>query len=196
MSAFENLANPRPSLAPPTPSPALAEPHYVSEFVPAGAITPATTSGPATDKQELADGTNIDRLLFDGASQETAYFNFVPDEGWDLGKIRVRLVWNAATGGSGGVAWGVSAKAVSNDDPLSSSYPTDQVLYDTVTSEGDNHTTGTAEVEVGGSPQRGDLVIFRVRRVPSLTGDTMSQDAGLIGAAIQLRYNRTPSAWA
>lgn len=196
MSAFRNVLPLTTQIQPPVPSPtAGVDAGYESEWIDAAAMVPATTSGPAAEKQELAGGTNVDRLLFDGATQETAYVKWIFDESWDRGKIRVRLVWDAATGGSGGVVWGIAARAAGNEDPLDASFASDETLTDTVVVVGRNHTTGTAEVTVSGNPQEGDLVVLRIRRVPSAIGDTMSQDAALLGAHIQWRTSRDAQVW-
>lgn len=194
MSAFSNIAPITAPITPPQPSPgATGDVCYESEWIDAAAMVPATTNGPEAEKKELAGGTNVDRLLFDGATIETAYVKWIFDESWDRGKIRFRLVWDANTGGSGTASWGVSARAVSNDDALDAAFPTDVVVTDTVTSVGDNHTTSTVEVTVGGDPQIGCLILLRIRRRPDI--DSMTQDAGLLGAHVQWRENRTAQVW-
>lgn len=171
---------------------------YRTLWIGAGAMTPATTSGasPATIETTTND-VAYDVFKFDGATAESVWFGLrMPDE-WDLGTVKAVAYWEPDTGGSGAVTWGIAGVADSNDDALDSVPGTEVLVSDSVIAVGDLHiTAATAAVTVGGSPALGDLISFRVRRVPSDAGDTMTQDACLLGVAIQWREGTTePVAW-
>ncbi len=171
---------------------------YRSLWIGAGAMTPATTSGAAPATIETAtNDVAYDVYKFDGATAESVWFNLrMPDE-WDLGTVKAIFYWEPDTGGSGAVTWGLAGVATSNDDALDSAPGTEVLVSDSVIAVGDLHiTSATAAVTIGGSPALGDLIAFRVRRVPSDAGDTMTQDACLLGVAIQWREGTTePVAW-
>lgn len=171
---------------------------YRTLWVGAGAMTPATTAGaaPATIETTTND-VAYDVYKFDGATAESVWFNLrMPDE-WDRGTVKAAVYWEPDAGGSGAVTWGISGLADSNDDALDSAVGTEVLVSDSVIAVGDLHITAeTAAITIGGSPALGDLIAFRVRRVPSDSGDTMTQDACLIGVAIQWREGTTePAAW-
>ena len=171
---------------------------YRSLWIGAGAMTPATTAGaaPATIETTTND-VAYDVFKFDGATAESVWFGLrMPDE-WDLGTVKAVAYWEPDTGGSGAVTWGIAGVADSNDDALDSVPGTEVLVSDSVIAVGDLHiTAATAAVTVGGSPALGDLISFRVRRVPSDAGDTMTQDACLLGVSIQWREGTTePAAW-
>ncbi len=190
LTAHEGAANPHPVYVP--------KQRYRSFWVGAGAMTPATTAGAAPATVETAThDVAYDVFKFDGATAESVWFNLrMPDE-WDRGTVKAVFYWEPDAGGSGAVTWGVSGLSDSNDDALDSAPGTEVLVSDSVIAVGDMHiSAATAAVTVGGSPALGDLIAIRIRRVPSDAGDTMTQDACLIGVAIQWREGTTePAAW-
>jgi hypothetical protein len=172
--------------------------NYRSLWIGAGAMTPATTSGAAAATIETAtNDVAYDVFKFDGATVESVWFNLrMPDE-WDRGTVKAVFFWEPDAGGSGAVTWGISGLADSDDDALDSAPGTEVLVSDSVIAVGDLHiTAATAAVTAGGSPALGDMIAFRIRRVPSDAGDTMTQDACLLGVSLQWREGTTePAAW-
>lgn len=171
---------------------------YNTLFIPAGAMTPATTSGAAAaTKEATTNKQNYDVFAFDGASAESVWFVVRMPDIWDLGTLKAVFHWAPDTGGSGAVVWGLCSVAVSNDDAIDVAPGTEVTVADSVLAVGDLHTTSaTSAMTVGGTPAAGDVVFFKVRRVPSDAGDTMTQDALLIGLTLQWRESATEaSAW-
>lgn len=171
---------------------------YRSEYIDAAAMAPADTNGATTSKIETTTNKNIaDRYLFDGATAQSVYFKFTFDDVWNRGAIRARAYWDAATGGSGGVTWGISAYAFSDSDVIDTAMGTEATTSDTVIAVGDVHITPSALVTIGGGPALGDIIIFRIRRLPSDANDTMTQQAALMGVEIQWAEGSTePVVWA
>jgi hypothetical protein len=171
---------------------------YRSFWIGAGAMTPATTAGaaPATIETSTND-VAYDVHKFDGATAESVWFVLrMPDE-WDRGTVKAVLHWEPDTGGSGAVTWGIAGLSCSNDDALDAAVGTEVLVSDSVIAVGDLHiTAATAAITIAGAPALGDLIAFRIRRVPSDASDTMTQDACLIGLSIQWREGTTePSVW-
>lgn len=155
--------------------------------IPATAIFPATTNGPALGQIETAvNAVNIKVLDYDTTTQEFAAFVLPMPESWDEGTITFRAIWTAASG-AGGVAWALQGTATSDDDSLDVAYGTEQVVVDTLITANDNHTTVESNaITIGGTPQAGDLVHFRIKRVPANAGDTLGVDARLIGLRVYI----------
>ena len=171
---------------------------YRTLWVGAGAMTPPSTGGPATATiQTTTNGVTYDIFKFDGATAENLWFNLrMPDE-WDRGTVKAVLCWEPDTSGTGAVVWGVAGVADSDNDVIDTALGTEVTIADSVLAVGRLHVTAaTAAITIGGSPALGDVIAFRVRRIPTDAGDTMTQDACLLGVAIQWREGTTePVAW-
>lgn len=170
---------------------------YRNIWIPAGGITPRITNGPAMATVETSgNDITLDVLDFDTTTEEGATFAVAfPDE-WDRSTIKCKVYWTA-TGGSGGVAWGLRSVAISNDDVLDATYGTEQVVTDTLIAANDLHVTdATAAITVGGSPALGDLVAMEITREVANGSDTIAQDVRLIGVMIQYKESSsTVSIW-
>jgi hypothetical protein len=156
-------------------------------WLPASAMVPRTTNGPALVTTELATNDVMLRTLdYDQTTHEGAQFQIAMPKSWDKGPVTFVPYWTAASG-TGGVVWGLSAVAVSDDDPLDVSFGSEQSSTDTLIATNDLHVgPESAGVTVAGAPVDGDLVIFQVRRIVSDGNDTLTADAKLIG--IKLLY--------
>jgi len=157
-------------------------------YIPAGAMVPRTTNGAESATEEYAtNDIMLDVFLFDGTIEEGVQFSYMMPDEWDLGAIKYKIIWDAATGASAAdtVSWGVRAGAISNDDPIDAVLGTQIVVNDIVIAVGDNHTApASAALTVGGTPALGDLCIFQIVRNVAGTDD-MVEDAKLVGMAIQ-----------
>lgn len=171
---------------------------YRSFWIGAGAMTPATTSGAApTTIETTTNDVTYDAFKFDGAVAESVWFNLrMPDE-WDRGTVKAVFYWEPDVGASGAVTWGIAGVAIGNDDALDVTTGTEVLVSDATIVVGDLHiATATAAITIAGSPALGDMIAMRIRRVPSDGGDTMTQDACLIGISLQWREGTMePAAW-
>jgi hypothetical protein len=88
------------------------------------------------------------------------------------------------------VVWGVSAVAISNDDPTDAAMGTAQTSTDTGGTTNDLYVgPETSAITVGGSPAEDDLIDICISRNPSDGSDTMAVDAHLIGLRIIFTEN-------
>lgn len=156
----------------------------------AAAMQTATTNGAAAGAVESTTNKTLYRTLdFDTTTQEFAGFVLPMPKSWDESTITFRARWTAASG-SGGVAWALQAVAVSDDDTLDVAYGTEQVVTDTLLTAGDLHTTSeSSAITIAGTPAEGDVVLFRVKRVPSNGSDTLGVDARLIAVDLFITTN-------
>ena len=154
-------------------------------WVPAAAMIPRTTNGPALVTAELATNDVMLRTLdFDQTTEEGAQFHIGMPKGWDEGTVTFIPYWTA-TSGSGGVVWQIEALARSNDDALDTAFGTGQNSADTLIATGDLHVgPESSAITIGGTPAESDDVIFQVTRVTADGGDTLNADAKLIGVKV------------
>lgn len=156
-------------------------------YIPASAMTAATTNGAASGTIETTTNKVIVPVFdFDTSTQEFVAIAIPSPHFWDASTITVQFIWTAASG-SGGVAWAAQGVAFSDDDALDAAYGTEQVATDTlITAVDDHHTAFTSVITIAGTPVAGDLVCLRFKRVPADAADTLAVDARLIG--VKLRF--------
>lgn len=155
-------------------------------YIPASAMTTATTNGAASGTYESATNKIIIPVFdFDTTTQEFVAIAIPSPHFWDASTITVQFIWTAASG-SGGVTWAAQGIAFSDDDALDAAYGTEQIIVDTlITALDDHHTSFTPAITIAGTPVAGDLVCLRFKRVPADAGDTIANDVRLIGVKVR-----------
>jgi hypothetical protein len=172
---------------------------YRNIYIDAGAMVPQDTNGAATITSESTTNQVMnDGFLFDASTDEYVQFKMaLPDE-WDLSTIKAKLYWtDGDTAGTGNVIWGIQAQAIGNDDAIDSAFGTAQTVTDAFIATGDMHVTAaTSAITVGGTPALADMIYFRIYRDADNGSDTYTQDAKLLGVAIQYKELTTePTVW-
>lgn len=158
-------------------------------WIPASAITPATTSGPSTAQLETATNKiNYAVLDFDGTTRENAHFNVAFPKSWNEGTVTFKAFWETTNASTNGVAWGLQGVALSDNDTVDTAYGTAIYIIDNGQSSAAKRyvSAESAAITIAGTPAVGDSVQFRVHRDPVNGSDTMTQDARLVG--IQLFF--------
>jgi hypothetical protein len=159
----------------------------------AGAMTPRTTSGPATGSSESSTNKIMRSTLdFDGTSNEYAQFIIPMPKSWNESTVTAQFIWEAP-GGTGNVVWGIQGVALSDDDVIDAAFGTAQTVTDGVTATTDvMQSAFTSAITIGGTPAEGDLVVFQVYRDAANGSDTLNAiDAKLI--AIRLNFTTNAS---
>jgi hypothetical protein len=155
--------------------------------VPAAAMISATTNGAAAGRVETTTNkVMLASLDFDPSTAETAQFSIPMPKAWNEGTVTFRAIWrHGATTTNYGVAWGLSAMAVSDDDPLDVAFGTEVIVTDTGGTTNDLYTSAeSAALTVAGTPAASDVVFFKVRRVVADAADTLAIDASLLHLAV------------
>jgi hypothetical protein len=158
-------------------------------WIPAVAMTPRTSNGPAAGTIEMATNKNMVRTLdFDATTAEYAQFDIAMPKSWNLGSLSFKAFWShAATTVNFGIAVGMDAVTVSNADALDVAFGSTVSVNDIGGVTNTLYVTGeSAALTLAGSPAAGDQVMFRISRNPSDAGDTLAIDARLHG--VQLFY--------
>ncbi len=161
-------------------------------WVPAGALTPRTTNGPAIGSVELATNkVMVATLDFDAATVEYAQFVVAMPNGWDEAALTFRFVWShAATTTNFGVVWAVRALATGDDDAMDAAFGTAVTVTDTGGTTNDQYTSAeTAALTAAGSPAAHDLLRFEVYRAATDGSDTLAIDARLEGVVVYYTTN-------
>jgi hypothetical protein len=164
-----------------------------SIYVPATEIRPSVSAGCAllAFVAGASDQPDLATLDFDPASQEYAQFSIVLPKKWNEGTITFRAHWShPSTTTDFGVAFDLQAVAVSDADPIGSTFGSSQVVVDTGgTADSLYSSPESSAITVGGTPAAEDMVFFRVSRPVANGGDTMAVDARLHGITVYLTTN-------
>jgi hypothetical protein len=153
-------------------------------YSPALSMASRTTNGAAAGTAEMTTNKNMVMTLdFDTTTQEFAQFDVAMPKGWDNGTVTFIAYWShAATTTNFGVAWGLDAVAISDDDTLDVAFGTAGVVTDTGGTTNDLYVSSeSSAITIAGTPATGDLVQFRIHRDPANGSDTMAIDARLHG---------------
>jgi len=171
---------------------------YKTIWVPAALMKGTTTNGAAAGNVELAtNDLQMDYFAFDDGTEEFVTWSMPMPEDWNLGTVLAKFYWYGATGcqAADTVEWEIAGGSRANDDALDAALGTAQVISDAVTADGDLQITATTPaITIGGTPAKGEMVIFKVSRNVGGTDD-MAEDALLLGVWIQYLANVKPTVW-
>ena len=163
-----------------------------SIWIPAVAMWPAVTNGPALGTVEITSAQpTLKTLDFDTTTQEYAQFAIKMPKSWDEGTVTFAAVWShAATFTNFGVAWQLDAQAFSDTEALGVSFTTGVTVTDTggVTNSV-YFTADSSALTISGTPSENDLIWWRVGRQVANAGDTMGIDARLHGILVKYTTN-------
>jgi len=168
-------------------------------FIPASDFVPTTTNGcaGAANAELVTNDKQVEYLAFDDGTEEFACCTKPMPEDWNLGTVKAKFFWYGATGCSAAdtVEWELAGGALTNDDAIDAALGTGVVISDAITADGDLQlTSATAAITIGGTPAKGDLIVFKVSRNVGGTDD-MVEDAHLLGVWIQYTASVSASAW-
>jgi hypothetical protein len=162
--------------------------HLQSEWIPPDVIYPSITSGASAAATAATSSGHPDMrsLGFNTASQGFAQFTLRMPKGWDGGTVTAAFYWShSSTSATFGVAWDVQAVACSDGDTIDAAYGTAVKVTDTGGTTNVLYVSPTtAAVTIAGSPAAGDLVFFRVSRLPADAADTLAVNARLHGVML------------
>lgn len=149
--------------------------------VPAGAMTPRATNGPANGSVETATNKAMLKTLdFDPSTAEYAQVRVPMPKGWNKGTVSFIYGWSHNGGANFGVGWAGKAVAVGDGDAQDAAFGTAVTVTDTGGTTDDLYITAeSGAVTVAGSPAEGDEVIFQFYRDVGDAGDDLTVDARL-----------------
>lgn len=156
-------------------------------WIPAAAMTPATTNGAEAGTLEMSSNVNmISYMAFDASTPQFAEFHVQMPKGWNESSLVAQFVWtHPATTTNFGVVWAIFAVACGDGDSLDVAQGSQNEVTDTGGTTYDCYITDeTGAITVGGSPGAEEYVNFRIRRSTGNGADTMAVDAYLLGVKI------------
>ncbi len=171
---------------------------YENIYIDAGAMVPRTTNGAiATTEEYATNDVMMDYMLFEKAIETACQFKFPFPDNWDLGVVKAKFYWDAATGASAAdiVTIGITGKIRDNDDPIDVAFAASVDTDDVVIAVGDMHISA-ASADIGiANGALGAMCIFEITRVIG-GNDDMAEDMKLFGVALQFkRLTTAPTIW-
>jgi hypothetical protein len=154
-------------------------------------MVPATTHGAAQNKNvATTHGQNYYSLDFDPTTQEFAHATVPMPSDWDGGTITARFWWTATGTSTNSVVWAIEGRSYGDLETIDQGYGTAQQVADahSATALQAQLSDATPEITLAGTPAAGELVHFRVKRVPADASDTLAVDAMLL--AVVITYTR------
>lgn len=175
-----------------------ASPHFDTVFVPAGAMTPLGTDGAIAEPFSFAANRTIhDILRFLNAKDTYADFDFVFPDDWDLGSIKMRVLWvpyNSDGAAEQWVRFKVAAKAYGDGEDLSSALGIGTDIDDQQIAVNQLHRSdASADITVRGTPAAGKAVHFKIAREYGFNngGDGTALGTGACVLGVEIQYCRT-----
>ena len=156
-------------------------------WVPAGAMRPTVSAGCAaiTDVETTADRPDIQVLDFDGGSEEHAQFQVAFPKSWNAGTVTYRVFWTSTATDTDAVIWTLEGVSVANDATIDVAYGTGVAVTDNnISAAEDCLVSATSSAVTIASAADDALTFFRIWRDADAGGDTMAEDARLIGVQI------------
>lgn len=156
-------------------------------WIPAGAMTPRTTSGAASGTTELATNKVMAKTLdFDWTVDEFAQFAVRMPKSWNEGTVTAIFVWSHASGATAySCVWGIQGRAFSDTDALDAAFGTAVTVTDSGgTADTSYHSAESGAMTIAGPPAAGDMVLFQVYRDADNGSDTLDKDARLHGVVL------------
>lgn len=164
----------------------------------AGAMISNSTAGATFSTEETSSPTNrmFDSYVFSGTVTNLVQFNLAMPLNWNLSTLKVKL-WTSSTNNIATTTnvWAISAAAVKTTQTITNiDWGTEMTITNAVSSAGGQLlvTPATPALTVGNSPAAaGQLVWFRIRRLPGHVDDNDGGSEKLLGAWVQ--YGETMS---
>ena len=156
-------------------------------WVPAGAMRPTVSAGCAaiTDVETTADRPDIQVLDFDGGSEEHAQFQVAFPKSWNAGTVTYRVFWTSTATDTDAVIWTLEGVSVANAATIDVAYGTGVAVTDNNISDAEDClVSATSSAVTIASAADDALTFFRIWRDADAGGDTMAEDARLIGVQI------------
>jgi hypothetical protein len=166
-------------------------------WIPAAAMWPRTTNGPASVNRELTTGGDIQIRAwgFDTTTEEAAQFYVAFPKSWNKSTVTFQAYWTNTAGlTTETVSWGLSLGAYTDSDAIDSTdLGTEVRVSDTWLAQNDIHVSAASgNVTVGNTPIDDDMVIGQIAR--SVANDNMTGDAELLGIKIFYTVNAATDA--
>lgn len=158
-----------------------------------GMVRQSTTpAGAITDAELVTNDVMVSYMEFNATAASYAQFMFpAPKSMNEGGSITFRAWWmHPAAVTDFGVAWELAILARSDDDAGDAAFGTGVVVTDTGGTTNDIYRTAeSTAITPGGTIAEGDLLFFRIGRLPLNAADTLTVGARLLGVEVYITTN-------
>lgn len=158
---------------------------YPSNFFPASLWIPRTTNGCGVDSRELSNN-NYDELLFDASTVEYAQLLMLPPSNFNT--LNARFYWTASSSSGGplsAVTWGMQARLLSDNNPLSSTMGVMLTTSDVLLRVNHMHvSTATPTITSAGTVGANTPILLQISRETLAPTDDLGVDARLLGVEV------------
>jgi len=158
----------------------------------AAGMYPSNTNGAGQAKTEQATNKqNLYHLAFDPTTQEFAEAVIPMPGDWNGGTVTAEFWWTATGTSTNSVVWALQGRSYGDGETLDQSWGTEQTVADAHTSTAlqAQKSSATSAITLAGTPAAGELVLFRIKRVPADGSDDLAVDALLL--AVVVTFTRT-----
>lgn len=161
-------------------------------WVPAYAITPATTSGAEAGVLETSSNkVGISYLGFDTSADEYGIIQIMFPGRWNGGTVTAKFVWmHPSTSTNFSVTWGLQGLSLADDDATDAAWGTGVVVTDEGGTTNDLYISSATAAVTLASAAAGETQFLRVYRDVdgngTATNDDLAVDARLVG--VQLAF--------
>lgn len=133
----------------------------------------------------IPESTKVLSVLdFDQSSREEVEFSTIMPSNYAGGTVTARFHWTTSAA-TGNVVWGIQAVALSDTDAASTDMGSAQTVTDGSNgANAVNVSDDTPDLTIGGTPDSGKVVHFRVFRDAANASDTLAADARLLSVEI------------
>ena len=156
-------------------------------------MTPLNTSGCAALNTITthASAPDISVLAFDAAANEGAQFCVAFPKSWNAGTVTAKFYWLFLSGSNTGAVWRVQATSHGDGETISgTTWGTGvDVTGSAVAAATLDITAETGAITIAGTPDVEGINYFKVERVATNAGDSLTADADLLG--IKLYFTTT-----
>ena len=174
---------------------------YDTIFISAGAMMPGANN-PATAGTVTFTNAKHDTLAFNATADQTAEFDIVLPDGWDMGAVKAKFLWTASdsTKAEQGemVAWQIGGVAIPDEGAVTLAPSAWVAKTDTLSQVNELHkTAATAALTLEGTVGEGNLLHFVVRRnnTTSELSTPLDTEALLLGVVLQYGKTEDSEQW-
>ncbi len=124
----------------------------------------------------------------DSGGDLIGWFDWISPKDWNASTVQFQVVWSVIAATAGPAVFALDAGAVSDADSLDLTVGTAQTSTDSSSATANLAYISplSSAITIGGTPAKGDLIKFRIRRTSAAAGDTLAATARIIG--IKLWY--------
>lgn len=146
---------------------------------------PVLTMHPITGAAAATYEGGPARTFVDATANQAAFYVPIASNIDATADIVVTVIWTAAAGAGGPVAWRLNYKSVADNGDMQTAFTNTSVTNDTLTGNDDQERVTLTIPHAAFADS--DLLLVRLERLPADASDTLGQDVSLLGVTLAYR---------